>query len=259
MALMIAFITGSGFYDFPGLTACEVSTRYGTARLLQGEVGGQPVLVLPRHGEGHRYLPHQIPHRAHLAALKELGATAVVSCSVCGVARPDWHPGTPLVATDLFFPENRLGDGSACTLFDQPGEPGRGHLLAASFFHTALTAAVQQHFQQTAGGCHSGCYAHVNGPRFNSVTEIRSLRAAGVDFLSQTGGPEAVLANECELPFALAGFGVDFANGVTDSPTPVEELSANLVRSKEAFTQLIEALATDRHDYRFEGFLYRFE
>ena len=256
---MIAFITGSGFYDLPGLSPQEVETRFGSARVLTGKLNGDSVLVLPRHGNGHRFLPHQIPYRANIAALKKCGATAIVSCSVCGVVCSEWRPGTAFVADDLWFPENRLGDGTACSMFDQPGEPGRGHLLASTFFHAGLSAEVRNHFLKALGACESGCYAHVNGPRFNSAAEIRALRTAGVDFLSQTCGPEAVLANECELPFALAGFGVDFANGVADKPTPVDELTVNLERSREAFAGLIQVLASNWHDLPFEQFVYRFE
>jgi len=95
-----------------------------------GENSSEKFLERSRHGQGHRFLPHQINHRANLLALKEAGGTAVVSFSVCGLLRSDWPLAAPLLATDLFFPENRLGDGSACTLFTEPGEPGRGAVIS---------------------------------------------------------------------------------------------------------------------------------
>jgi len=256
---MIAFITGSGFYDFPGLKKHTASTRFGEATFFQGEIDGNPVLVLPRHGEGHRFLPHQINHCANVVALKEAGATAVVSCSVCGIINPDCETGVPLVADDLWFPENRLGDGSTCTVFDTPGEKGRGHLLASSLFSRQLCEAIASSYCRENGTVLSGCYAHANGPRFNTVAEIRAMRTAGADFLSQTCGPEAVLANECELPYALVGFGVDYANGVEDEPTPVEVLRENLRKSHQVFESLIRTLASERHEFRFTNFVYRFE
>lgn len=256
---MIGFITGSGFYEFPGLAETVVETRFGEVRLLAGEIDGRAVCVLPRHGTSHRNLPHQINHRANLLALKDAGVSAVVSCSVCGIINPDWDIGRPIVADDLWFPENRLGDGTTCTVFDTPGEPGRGHLLASSFFNRQLGDAIASSLSRESGRVESGCYAHGNGPRFNSVAEIRALRAAGADFLSQTCGPEAVLANECELPYALAGFGVDYANGVKEEPTPVECLQENLVKSQKIFESLIRNLTADRREYRFENFVYRFE
>ena len=69
-----------------------------------------------------------------------------------------------------------------------------------------------------------GCYGHVDGPRFNTRAEIRSLALAGVTAVSQTAGPETVLCGEAELPYALLGYATDYANGVMDEATPVEEL-----------------------------------
>ncbi len=256
---MIAYVTGSGFYDLPGFEAFERHTRFGTAQLLRGVVNGKETLVLPRHGAGHRFLPHQINHRANLLALHEAGATAVVSCSVCGLLNPDWELATPLLGTDLYFPENRLGGGQCCTLFDQPGEAGRGHLLAESLFNTALSQAVRAAMNNGNLQTKTGTYAHVLGPRFNTITEIKALRATGVDFLSQTCGPEAVLANELELPYALAAFGIDYANGVRETPTPIEVLNNNLAAAKETFVQLIHTLREPDEGFAFENFVYRFE
>ncbi|MCC5847276.1 MAG: MTAP family purine nucleoside phosphorylase [Verrucomicrobia bacterium] len=256
---MIAYLTGSGFYDLPEFEPIERETRFGTAWLLRGKVNGVETLLLPRHGPQHRYLPHQINHRANLLALKEAGATAVVSCSVCGILNPDWPLATPLLATDLYFPENRLGDGQCCTVFDRPGEPGRGHLLAGSLFHTKLSQAVRAAMDGHDPQTQSGTYAHVSGPRFNTVSEIKALRTAGVDFLSQTCGPEAVLANELELPYALAAFGIDYANGVQNMPTPIEVLNNNLAAAKETFVRLIQTLREPTEGFTFENFVYRFE
>lgn len=255
---MIAYLTGSGFYDYAGFKATSASNCFGKAELLRGSVGGRPILLLPRHASGHLNLPHHINHRANLLALKDAGATAVVSCSVCGVLNPEWPIGQALLANDVFFPDNRLGDGSTCSVFDTSGESGRGHLLAASLLNAALSESVAKSWGQAALSPRRGAYAHVLGPRFNTAVEIRQLRALGIDFLSQTCGPEAVLANELELPYALAAFGVDYANGVAEQPTPVETLNCNLAKAKEAFIQLIETLAEPETGFPFENFVYRF-
>ncbi|MGE9290951.1 MAG: MTAP family purine nucleoside phosphorylase [Puniceicoccales bacterium] len=256
---MIAFIIGSGFYELEGFTPSEEETRFGSVPLLKGEIQGHPVIILSRHGDRHANLPHHINHRANLIALKQAGARAIVSCSVCGVINPSWELGTPIIGNDLLFPENRLGDGSACTVFTEPGEPGRGHLLPKSLFHSALSDSIRQYFECQGGDCFSGCYAHGNGPRFNTKPEIRAMRAAGADFLSQTCGPEAVLANELEIPYALAGFGIDFANGVKEKPTSIQVLQVNMGRAKTAFVGLIYALASQPKEYSFENFVYRFD
>lgn len=256
---MIAFITGSNFYELSGFREEPTETRFGRAFPLRGEASGQEILVLPRHGPKHRNLPHHIDYRANLVALREAGATAVVSLSVCGLTNAAWPLASPMIADDLYFPENRLPDGSPCTVFIEPGQAGRGHLLASSFFNRSLSEAVRTVWKRMGHEVARGVYGHVNGPRFNSSTEIRALVRDGVDFISQTCGPEAVLANELELPYALAGFGVDYANGVHAEPTPVETLQLNLGSATGAFLELIQNLPPRVADCSFENFVYRFD
>lgn len=256
---MIAFISGSGFYQMEGFRSDCVSTAYGDVMLMRGENAyGQPTLFLPRHGEQHRYLPHQINHRAHLCALAECGATSIISLTVCGVIDPLLPLASPFVIEDLYFPDNRLGDGSACTLFTEPGQAGRGHLLAESFFNHELSNAISQVLSGFGQPTQPATYAHVSGPRFNSKVEIKALKNIGADILSQTCGPEAALANELELPYAMVGYGVDYANGVQPEPTPIDVLQQNLASAKTVFSQLIQQLQQPEHCWRFQNFVYRF-
>ncbi len=250
---MIAYLSGSGFYDHPALQPETVSTSLGEVTLLKGELAGAPALMLPRHGSGHRNLPHHIPHRANLLALKEAGASAVISLSVCGILDASWPLAKPMITNDLFFPDNRLGDGSVCSMFQEPGEAGRGHLLAGTLFNSGLRGLLNEHIGETL----EGCYAHVPGPRFNSVSEIRFLQQFGCQFLSQTCGPEAVLANELELPYAMVAFGIDYANGVKDQPTPVEVLDDNLKAAADFFHKLVDSFQPAEIP-SFENFVYRF-
>lgn len=253
---MLAFITGSGLYGHEHLERIETKTPYGFAWLLQGELNGREVIMLPRHGENHRSLPNHLNHLAHFTALRQLGATAVVSCSVCGLLNPDWPLATPILANDVYFPENRLPGGNTCSIFQENGEPGRGHLLASSLINDPLADAIRPLLEKDPL---EGVYGHVNGPRFNTVTEINALRHVGVDMISQTCGPEAVLANELELPYTLVGFGVDYANGVQSAPTPVEELDKNLASAQETFLTLVRELREPEDGFPFQNFVYRFD
>src|SRR5205823_8330518 len=86
-----------------------------------------------------------------------------------------------------------------------------------------------------------GTYGHVDGPRFNTPSEIAQLAACGVSAVSQTGGPETVLCGELELPYALIGFVTDYANEVKrGEPTPVEELIALMGRSSASFAEVLQ-------------------
>ena len=230
----------------------------GRVTVWLGLSGGRSIALISRHGPGHERLSNQVNHRANLLALKQLEASAVVSCSVCGVLRSEWLIGRPLMASELYFPSNRLPSGEICTVFDLPGEPGRGHLIAGSLLDETLAAAIVTAWTGLGAAPLAGTYGHVDGPRLNTKSEIRSLRAAGVDFISQTCGPEAVLANELELPYALAAFGVDHANGVASPPTPPAVLRANLDAATKAFRALIEALTEPAEGFKFANFVYRF-
>ena len=134
--------------------------------------------------------------------------------------------GSLIVFDDLHFLANRLADGSLCTLYDTPGDPRRGHWIFEGPFseERARGAARGRAGQPAWPSRDGGCYGHVDGPRFNTRAEIRSLALAGVTAVSQTAGPETVLCGEAELPYALLGYATDYANGVTEEPTPVEEL-----------------------------------
>lgn len=106
-----------------------------------------------------------------------------------------------------------------------------------------------------------GCYGHVDGPRFNTRAEIRSLALAGVAAVSQTAGPETVLCGESELPYALLGYVTDYANGVMEKPTPVEELLRLIGASSEVFATVLSAalLELRGRDLSPPGMVYRFE
>jgi purine nucleoside phosphorylase len=146
------------------------------------------------------------------------------------------------VFDDLHFLTNRLPDGSICTLFTEPGEKGRGHWIYEQPFSQPLRQALLDGAHEA--GHHArdgGCYGHVDGPRFNTKTEIRMLRNCGVTVVSQTAGPETVLAGEAEIPYALLGYATDYANGVKADATPVDELIRLIGASGETFASTLAA------------------
>ena len=112
---------------------------------------------------------------------------------------------------------------------------GRGYYLFGSpFFDVSGVLKDEEAIAELT-------YAYVNGPRLNSKKEIQFI-AHYADTVSQTTGPEAILAGELEIPYVLLGYGVDYANGVKDDPTPIEVLTANMNRSKNTFAQAIRVL-----------------
>jgi 5'-methylthioadenosine phosphorylase len=235
--MRIGILTGSGTYELDGVSQRqEIETEYGAAALTEGSFAGVDVLHISRHGAGHHKLSSQVDHRANIAALRDLGADAILAVTVCGAVDSELALGELVVFDDLWFLSNRLADGSLCTLHTEPGRAGRGHWVFERPFHDHLrTALLNSSRAADLDVRDGGCYGHVDGPRFNTRAEIAMLAACGVSAVSQTAGPETVLAGEAGIPYALLGFVTDYANGVSAEPTPVEELIRLIAVSSERF------------------------
>ena len=261
----IAIITGSGTYALPGFESSDVelvTTRWGDATVSRVLFAGTEVLHVSRHGEWHRRLSNVVAHKANIAALAEHGARAEVAVTVCGAVDPSVELGSLACFDDLHFLANRLGDGELCTFYSEPGDRRRGHWIFEGPFSQPLRVALLE--GAGAAGIEvrdGGVYGHVDGPRFNTRAEIRGLAACGVTHVSQTGGPEAVLCGEAELPYALLGYATDYANGVKEDATPVQTLLDMMAASTETFAALLaegvpRAAAADLAP---AGTVYRFE
>jgi 5'-methylthioadenosine phosphorylase len=248
-------------FDFAWSGERRVDTPYGAVEVAEGSVPGTDVGIrfVRRHGRGHERLSSMVEHRANIWALKETACSAIVGTTVCGVIDPDLPLASAIVFDDLLFPDNRLPDGSPCTFFDTPDQKGRGHYIFSSPFSEGMRRAL-------VGSAHDagvpvrdgGTYAYALGPRFNSRAEIAWMRGVGACAVSQTAGPEAVLAGELEIPYTLLGFGVDYANGAQAEPTRVEMLDANIAASRPAFEMIVRRAAAALADSVFQGFVYRF-
>lgn len=242
--MRIGILTGSGTHVLPGVqdaTPQAVQTRYGPAHLTTGRWQGNEIVHLSRHGEGHARLSNQVNHRANVLALRELEVDAALAVTICGAVDAELALGSLIVFDDLHFLVNRLADGSICSLHDRPEAPGRGHWVFGGPFSEPLRGALLQGARTAQLPVRdSGCYGHVDGPRFNTRAEIRMLAACGVSAVSQTAGPETVLCGEAEIPYALLGYVTDYANGVMAEPTPVSELTRLMAKSAGAFSATLE-------------------
>ncbi|MGH8995451.1 MAG: MTAP family purine nucleoside phosphorylase [Acidimicrobiales bacterium] len=243
--MLIGLVSGSGTAAWPGLEEpreATAQTPYGPVEHTTGRIGEVDVVHLSRHGRSHRRLSNHVEHRANLSALIEAKVDAVIGFTVCGALGPSLPLGAAVVFDDLYFPSNRLPDGSLCTWHDRPGEAGRGHWIFERPFSEPLRhALILAGRQLRVPVVPTGCYGHVDGPRFNSRAEIRALAGAGVSAVSQTAGPEAVLAGEAGVAYALVGFVTDYANGATEATEPVEALLARVAQSSSTFAALVAA------------------
>jgi purine nucleoside phosphorylase len=241
----VGIITGTGTYELPDLAAAGIE-----------------VVHVARHEPGHRRLSNQIDHRDNIEHLVGEAVDAIVAVTVCGAVDPSVPLGSLIVFDDLHFLTNRLADGSICTFYDTPGDPMRGHWIYERPFADGVRAALLEASREAGVPARDGgCYGHVDGPRFNTKAEIRSLALAGVTAVSQTAGPETVLAGEAEIPYALLGYATDYANGVTEQPTPVDELVRLIGASGATFSDVLgKALPLlGEVDLTPPGTIYRFE
>ena len=243
--MSVGIITGSGTYALPGFEgaqALSLETPYGEATVTRGSYAGAEALHVSRHLAGHVRLSNHVAHRANIWALRELGADVVIGCTACGTVDPTLELGSLVVFDDLHFASNRLPDGSLCTFFTEPGDPARAHWILhggpfSAGVREALLAAAGEAGHPARDG---GTYGHVDGPRFNTPSEIAELARSGVTAVSQTAGPETVLCGELELPFALIGFVSDYANEVVPGePTPVAKLIELMGRSAAVFADVL--------------------
>ncbi len=262
--MAIGIITGSGTHSLPGFDGGSpepVTTEWGDAYVSQGSLAGVDVFHISRHGDGHVRLSNHVPHLAHIAALKQLGVAGVLAVTVCGAVDPAVELGSLICFDDLHFAANRLADGRLCTFHQQAGHHDRAHWIYEDPFSPALRSALLAAAADAGVGVRDGgCYGHVDGPRFNTKAEIRGLAASGVTAVSQTAGPETVLAGEAELPFALIGYATDYANGVQSDATPVERLLELIAASTETFARVLGAAMPriDESALTPAGIVYRF-
>ncbi len=259
--MKIGVILGSNS-DIPTTLSFEpltVLTPYGLIPLWQSQTSDCQLGVLLRHGPQHAYLPHLVNHRGMIYALKQWQADIIISFSVVGILNRTCPLAQPIVFDDVFFPSNQLPTGEACTFFDRPAQPGRGHFLVSNPLSLSL-----RHFllKLIPNPISSGIYGHVFGPRFSTQIELKYLQSLGITAISQTSGPEFVLAGEFQIPYALIGFGVDYADPDPSCRSSVDELNQNLQAWSVLLPQLLQMFATTDWPLSItfdQGYLYQVE
>lgn len=205
----LGIIGGSGLHRLGEMVEGErirVDTPFGdpSDEVLVGRVGDMDVAVLPRHGRGHQILPTEINARANVFALKAVGCTHLLSFSAAGSLREDLPPGT-FVLPDQFIDrtfaraKSFFGDGIAAHVGF--ADPTCGELCAR------LAAAGEAQGLSLVGG---GAYVVMEGPQFSTRAESALYRSWGASIIGMTAMPEAKLAREAELCYALVAMLTDF-------------------------------------------------
>ena len=268
----IGVIGGSGIGNLLGGEAARVTnivdTPFGppSAPIVETDWHGTPVLLLPRHGAGHRLGPGAVPYRANLFALKKLGVTHVLATGAVGSLRQEFAPRDLVIPDQTIDRTRRVG-----TFFERTAV----HVEFAEPFCPVLRKLLLDVAAQPVDGrpadakTHDGgCYVAIEGPGFSSRSESLMHRLWGGDLVGMTALPEARLAKEAELPYALVALVTDYdswkqpvappppADGTPPEPPPkpdpsalLNEIIANLSAASERGLALvrraIEAISAD--------------
>jgi 5'-methylthioadenosine phosphorylase len=251
--IAFAVIGGSGLYAMPGLsdvTEHKVTTPFGDPSdvIVVGTLSGQRVAFLPRHGRGHRYNPSEVPSRANIYALKSLGVTHIISVSACGSLREEMKP------LDIVVPDQLLDHtkGKRQASFFDNGIVA--HAGVAEPFSRSLSAALVQAVKDAGGTVHAGgTLVTIEGPRFSTKAESWAFRAWGCDVIGMTACPEAFLAREAEIDFAIMAHVTDYdvwreSEEAVTVAMVVERLNANLALAQKAILNLAPVVSGLPHE-----------
>jgi 5'-methylthioadenosine phosphorylase len=219
-----AIIGGSGFYEMEGLSNLEevrIDTPFGPTSdaIVLGTLDGVGVAFLPRHGVGHRILPSDLPVQANVYALKTLGVEFILGVSAVGSLREDIEP-LHMVVPDQLIDRTR---GRRSTFF---GEELVAHISLADPFSPALRDVLVGSARETGAEVHSGgTYVVMEGPAFSTRAESHLYRSWGGDVIGMTALPEAKLAREAEICYAILACSTDYDCWHEDQ----EDVSADMI------------------------------
>jgi 5'-methylthioadenosine phosphorylase len=243
---VLGVIGGSGLYEIDGLTdVADVvhETPFGSPSdvIVRGQLGDVTLLFLPRHGRGHTIAPHRINARANVWALKELGATHLISVSAVGSMREEIAPGD-FVVVDQFID---LTKGRAATFFD---EGVVAHVAFSDPVSAGLSEALAVASEASGVRVHrGGTYVCIEGPQFSTRAESLLYRSWGVSVVGMTALPEAKLAREAELPYALLALATDYdcwhdTQPAVDVASVLAVVQRNVAAARRAVGALAHAL-----------------
>jgi 5'-methylthioadenosine phosphorylase len=243
MPEILGVIGGSGLYEMEGLRnvrQVSVRTPFGAPSdaLTVGELEGATLAFLPRHGRGHRIAPSQINFRANIYAMKKIGASAVLSISAVGSMKEAIRPGD-IVVVDQFFDQTRF---RASTFFS---DGAVGHIAFADPVCPVLSGIACSAARKVVRRVHrQGTYLCMEGPAFSTRAESNIYRRWGVDVIGMTNMPEAKLAREAELCYAVLALATDYdCWHESEDDVSVEAILAILRRNVENSKKIVREVA----------------
>jgi 5'-methylthioadenosine phosphorylase len=247
---VIGVVGGSGLYTIDALENAQsirVESPWGDAsdELVLGEISGKRFVFLPRHGKGHRIPPSAVNFRANVDALKRAGCTDLLSLSAVGSLREDLQPGK-FVIVDQFIDRTFAREKSFF------GAGLAAHVSMADPVCPGLSDRAEAAARAAGGEVHRGAtYLAMEGPQFSSRAESELYRQWGCDVIGMTAMPEAKLAREAELPYALVAMVTDYdcwrdGEDHVEIHNVLEQLHANADIAAQTVVEFAKSLPDDR-------------
>lgn len=245
----IGIIGGSGLYDIEGIEDEQwlmIDTPWGdpSDEILCGRIGDVKVRFLPRHGRGHPITPSELNARANIDALKRAGCTDILAISAVGSLREELEPGR-FVAVEQFI--------------DRTVHRRSTFFTSGMVTHVSMADPVCPRLSEMAAKAVTACkgkvatgatYLAMEGPQFSTRAESRMYREWGADIIGMTAMPEAKLAREAELPYALLGMVTDYdcwrEGDEVDVPQVIAQMQENGQLARETVLKFIEKLPKTR-------------
>jgi len=222
----IGIIGGSGLYQMEAMTdvsEVKVATPYGppSDSIILGTLESSRVAFLPRHGRGHRINPSEVPYRANIYALKTLGVERIISVNAVGSLREEMAP-THIVIPDQLIDRTKARPST----FFEKGIVA--HLSFAEPFCPQLRQLVHKAALSAGATVHEGgTYVVMEGPQFSTRAESELYRSWKADIIGMTALPEAKLAREAEICYAVVAFVTDFDCWHPDHESVTTEMVIN--------------------------------
>src|SRR2546421_6999101 len=246
----IGIIGGSGLYQVEQLrdaTGLKIETPFGSPSdaLIGGKIGGRQVYFLPRHGRGHRILPHELNHRANIYALRSLNVRWIIAVTAVGSLQEKYKPRDILLPSQFY---DRTSLRATHTFF---GEGIVAHVSFAEPISLQLRNILAESAKKVGVTVHSGgTYVNMDGPAFSTRAESELNRRHGFDVIGMTNVPEAKLAREAEIALATMAMITDYdCWKVEEEPvsaqTVFEHLITNAPTAKMILAEAISRIPTE--------------
>ncbi|MEX1071920.1 MAG: S-methyl-5'-thioadenosine phosphorylase [Anaerolineales bacterium] len=240
----LGIIGGSGVYAMPGLkniTEKKVVTPFGepSSPVVIGTLAGRRVAFIARHGIGHTIPPTLVNYRANIYALKKLGVRFVAAVSACGSLREDYSPGHVVIPTQLVDSTSQRSR----SFFDEKGLVA--HVGVADPFCNDFANQLYKACKKAGGKVHlGGTYITIEGPRFSTRAESNQYRSSGHSIIGMTTSPEAFLAREAELCYAVMAHVTDY-DVWHEEPVSVDMVMSTMKKNTELAQEAVRLLAAN--------------